>query len=894
MKTGQVFISHTSDMAVFPRRRSFVQAALDAVARAGMAPVDMRYFAARDGKPADYCRQRVGNCEVYVAVVGFRYGSIVPGETVSYTELEFNTATAAGLPRLVFLLGEPADLPTDLADAEPGAVDGFRQRLCEAGLIVRTFTSDADLELEVFHGLITLPGATHEDRTGGSQAGRSGESRESGTFTHIGQPSQSTPLAVRYSLPPDTTAFTGRDEELDLIADAVIGSEQTGGVVAIPVIGGMPGVGKTALAVHIAHQMRDRFPDRQLFIDLHAHTPGQAPMSPKVALAGLLAAVGVDTRYLPEEMDGRMDLWRDRMADQRALVVLDNAASSEHVAPLLPGSDNCLVMVTSRRHLSDLPGAVPISLDALPPDRAQAMFLRLAPRALTAPAPSVRELVRLAGYLPLAISLLARLYARHPSWTLNDLTRETRASLLNLSAEKDSIAAVFEVSYRYLAPGTQQFFRCLSLHPGITIDAYAAAALAGIPLRDSDSYLDILHGEGLLIEVGYRRYGMHDLIRSYARDRGAADPAADRDQALARLLDYYQHTAAITEDRLTRNGNTPTSTALPSRPTAVPDLPDGERALSWARAERANLQACLDHATRSGQHSRVVALTAAIATVLRQDGPWADAITRHATSARAAHNLGDRLSEAHALNNLGIVRRLTGAYPGAADALNAALDIYRDTGERIGQANTLTELGVVQRVTGDYPGAADALNAALDIYRDTGDRIGQADALNYLGAIRMLTEEYPRAAAILEEALGIYRDTADRLGQANALNHLAVLLRRTGNYMDAAAIGEEALDIYRDIGDRLGEAEALNEIATLQRVLGHLGPARAGHQQALSLARNIASSWNEAHALAGLGRCALAVGNTTEAEASLRQAQEIFQRIGAAEAPDVAAELRQL
>ena len=860
MKTGQVFVSHTSDMAVFPQGRSFVQAALDAVARAGMAPVDMRYFAARDGKPADYCRQRVGTCEIYVAVVGFRYGSMVPGETVSYTELEFEAASAAGLPRLVFLLNEAADLPPDLADTEAAAVEGFRQRLREAGLIVRTFTSDADLELEVFHALTNLP-------------------------------PQSTPLAVRYSLPPDTAAFTGRDEELRLIADSVIDGEKAHGALAIHVIGGMPGVGKSALAVHIAHQLQGRFPDRRLFIDLHAHTPGQDPVPPKTALAGLLAAVGVDARNLPEGVEGRTDLWRDRMAGQRALLVLDNAASSAHVAPLLPSSDSCLVIVTSRRHLSDLPGAVPIRLDSLPPDQAQAMFLRLAPRAATAPALAVPELVHLAGYLPLAISLLARVYARHPSWTLAELTLETRASLLTLSAEKDSIAAVFDVSYRYLAPGTQHFFRCLGLHPGTTIDAYAAAALADIPLRDSNSHLNILQGEGLLTEPVYRRYGMHDLIRSYAEDRGATDPAADREQAIARLLDYYQHTAAITEARTAPHRTAPTSTALPSPPTAVPDLPDSRSALSWAQTERANLLACLDHATRAGQHSRVVALTAAIATLLRQDGPWADAITRHATAVQAAQHLGDELSEAGALNNLGIVRRLTGDYPGAADALNAALGIYRDIGDRLGQADALTQLGVVWRVTGDYPVAAGALNAALSIYRDIGDRAGQGEALNYLGAVQMLTGDYPGAAAILGEALGMYRDTGYRLGEASALNHLAVVRRLTGDHPGASDALNAAWGIYREIGDRLGEAEALNGIATLHLVRGDPGQAEECHQQALDLARDIASSWNEAHALAGVGRCALAVGHTTEAEASLRQAQEIFQRIGAAEAPEVAAEL---
>jgi len=604
-----------------------------------------------------------------------------------------------------------------------------------------------------------------------------GESHDYSTFIQIGtqiiQPLPPSGLEVRYSLPPDTVAFTGRDDELGLITAAVMDAAESGGVVVIHAIGGMPGVGKTALAVHVAQLLRDRFPDRQLFIDLHAHTPGQYPVPPEAALAGLLTAVGVDARYLPGDLEGRAGLWRDRMADQRALLVLDNAASSVQVTPLLPGGVGCLVLVTSRRHLGDLPGAiVPVLLDALPPDQAQEMFLRLAPRAATG-LEAVQELAGLAGYLPLAISLLARVYARHPSWTLADLTRETRASLLTLAPEKDSVAAAFDVSYRYLPPGQQQFFRRLGLHPGSTIDAYAAAALAGIPLQEAAGYLDALHGEGLLTEAGYRRYGMHDLIRRYAQNLTAADPAADRDQGLEHLLDYYQHTAAIAEALLARQPRTRlTPAALTAPPTAVPDLPDRTRALSWARTERGNLLACLDHATRTGQHARVAALTAAMAALLRLDGPWADAMTCHTAAVQAAQHLGDRLGQANALNNLGVVRRMTGDYPGAAGALEAALGIYRDIGDRLGQANALNNLGVVRQQTDDYPGAAGMLEAALGICRDIGDRLGQANALNNLGAVRYLTGDYPGAAGVLEEALGIYRDIGDRQGQANALNAL--------------------------------------------------------------------------------------------------------------------------
>jgi hypothetical protein len=313
--------------------------------------------------------------------------------------------------------------------------------------------------------------------------------------------------------------------------------------------------------------------------------------------------------------------------------------------------------------------------------------LRLAPRAADEPAEAVAELAQLAGCLPLAISLLARAYARHPSWTLAELTAETQARMLTLAAETDSVAAAFEVSYRYLAPGQQELFRLLGLHPGATIDAYAAAALAGSILPDAARQLDALHGEGLLTEVSYHRYRMHDLIRGYARDLAAAVPVADREQALDRLLDYYQHTAEIIETRLARRARTSPAPAAP--PAAVPDLPDQARALTWARTERTSLLGCLDHATGTGQHARIVALTAALSAFLRIDGPFADAVVRHAAAVQAARYLGDRPGQANALTGLGMMRRVTGDYPGAAEALQEALSLSRGLGDRPGQANVL-------------------------------------------------------------------------------------------------------------------------------------------------------------------------------------------------------------
>jgi tetratricopeptide (TPR) repeat protein/transcriptional regulator with XRE-family HTH domain len=683
--------------------------------------------------------------------------------------------------------------------------------------------------------------------------------------------------AAARTLPRDIVSFTGREPEIESVLTAITG---TGGVPGICAISGMAGVGKTALAVHAAHRLAGGFPDGQVFLPLHGHTPGQQPVDPVEALASLLQAVGIPAQGIPDGLEPRAWLWRDRLAGRRMLLVLDNAASTGQVVPLLPGDGGSLVLVTSRRHLGDLPGSVtPVPLDVLTPAQAAEMFTLLAPRAAGSPG-EVAEVVQLAGFLPLAISLLARLSARHQSWTLADLAAETRASLLTLTAEHESVAAAFEVSYRHLDPARQQMFCLLGLHPATATDGYAAAALAGTSLQEAAALLDGLHGEGLLTETGHRRYGMHDLLRRYAHDRAAVAPAEDAERALKRLLDYYQYAAARAGARLARQTRPGSSPTAPAGLLAAPDLDDDSQALTWARADRASLLACLDHATTSGQHARVIALTAALAELLRRDGPWTDAITRHAAAVQAAQRAGDRLGQAGALIDLGNIRRLTGNYRAAATVLEQALGIYRDLSSRLGQANALNHLGNVRRAMSDCPGSAQVLEQALGIYRDIGDRLGQADALNELGETRLHADDYPGAAQAQEQALGIYRDLGNRLGQANALNYLGGVRRSIGDYPGSAQVLEQALSIYRDLGDRRGQAIALYYLGDVWRRTGDYPAAAQVLEQALGIHRDLGDPRGQAIALNHLANVRLHTGDYPGSAQAQEQALNIYRDLG--------------
>jgi DNA-binding SARP family transcriptional activator/tetratricopeptide (TPR) repeat protein len=876
------------------------------------------------------------------------------------------------------------------------AYQDLRHRLVDE-LGIEPGTALRDLEVAILRQdpAIDLPASSASDGFSGRTDGPTGQ------------------IAVRrvdtsaFPLPPDTGVFTGRTRESEEIVVAAQAAVGPGQAMSVHAIHGMPGVGKTALAVHVAHRLVQRLAVRTMFVNLHGYTAGRAPADPADVLAALLTSDGIDPRHVPGGTEARSALWRQRTAHRPVLLVLDNAASSGQVMPLLPDAPGSVVLVTSRRFLGDLPvDAITVPLDVLAPADAGQLFLRLASPAVVDP-DGVAELVALCGHLPLAVALLARLQVRHRSWAVGDLLVEARARLVTVTVEDRTVEAAFDLSYQNLAVDRQRLFRCLGLHPGVEIDGHAAAALAGVPKHEAIGHLDALHADNLLVEVGYRRYSMHDLIRSYARRLAATDPAGARGQALDRLVGYYRYVAAAADARLARHAR-PIVGADPVPATGVPDVADATRALAWMRAERDNLLACIAASTDPRD---VVALTATVAELLRRDGPWTDAVAAHQAAAAAAEQVGDRLGrataltelatshrmvgnhqvarqvgeqaleifrdlgnrlgEANALNCLGNIWRIDGdyeiarqaledalliyrelgdstgrataltylgtvryaldEYPAAAQALRDAVSLCRDVGDRLGVAVALTFLGEVLRVDGDYPGAVDTLHEALTGHRDLGDRLGEANTLTFLGNVHTQTGNYQEAAQYLKEALDLFRDLGDRRGQANALDtlgqarlgtgnhpgamqaaqesldlyrelgsrpgqgnallHLGRIKLSSGDHLAARQVMQQALDVYRELGDRSSESETLSDLGALLRLTGDLDEARNHHLQAVKLAQQINSHWDEAYAWAALGRCDLASADIPAAVTNLSKALAIFQRIGAAEAAEVAAEL---
>jgi tetratricopeptide (TPR) repeat protein len=693
------------------------------------------------------------------------------------------------------------------------------------------------------------------------------------------------PATVTNTLPRDTPAFTGRERELRTLITRVEQAAASGEVIPVHAIDGMPGIGKTALAVHAGYHLAGGFPDGQFFVDLRAHTTGQGAVEPADALFGLLCVDGMPPDMIPVGLDERAARWRARMAGKRALLIMDNAADYAQVESLLPGAAGCLVLITSRRRLTGLGvrhAAVTIALGTLPSADASALFVQLAGRNPESEPSAVAELVRLCGYLPLAIALLAAKLCPEPLWRVQDMVEDlaaTKDRLAYLHSEDVAVAAAFELSYRALPPDRQHFFRRLGLHPGIEIDAYAAAALSDIPPAESQRHLEALYSDRLIDQPVRGRYRMHELIGDYTRRLAGEDSAAGGAQAVARLLDYYRYAADIANRQLSQR--TPAgSLALPDSPAAVPALSQPNEALAWMRRELANLLACAAYAHIHGDDARLAGIAAALAAILRRTGPWRQAIALHRAAVAAAERLGDRPVEADALLSLGIVQRRAGEYAEAARSLNDALALFGRLDDRLRIADLLNELATVHQHTDDYAAAEFALNEALAIYHELGDLLGQAVTLDNLAAVRWVTDDFPAAIDALQEALAVHRVRGDRCGQAKALFYLGVVSRMTGDYAGATQVLSEALAIYQEVGDRLGTANVRFGLGVVCRIVGDTAGAKQALQEALVAYRDLGDRLGQANACRHLGLVRQMEGDLSGAMSAFEEALALYRDLG--------------
>jgi DNA-binding SARP family transcriptional activator/tetratricopeptide (TPR) repeat protein len=685
--------------------------------------------------------------------------------------------------------------------------------------------------------------------------------RGSGPGVRSAAPPAPTPAGLM-QLPADTRIFTGRTGEVDnlvALADAAVSESGGPGTVVISAIDGMAGIGKTALAVHAAHRIRDSFPDGQLFIDLHGYTPGVDPLTASDALGFLLRSLGVAQQLIPVDLEERAALYRTRLRHTRTLIVLDNAASAAQLRPLVPGSPGSLVLVTSRRRLTGLDEAHSLALDILPEADAVSLLHRVAGPGRIAPDdPAIPELLALCGRVPLAVRITAARLRHRRTLSIDEVLgqlRDEHSRLSSLADEDRSVPAAFEASYTSLTTQEQHAFRLLGAVPGPDFDAHAAASLLDTGYREAERTLESLLDQNLLAQHTAGRYRFHDLVRVYARSLAGAEPAGAFAPALDRLFDYYQHTARTTDFQLTLL--TRPGAAGEAVPPSVPRLGERAEGLAWLRAERDNIAAAI---ARAEGTRRATTLTAALSGLLDIDGPWTTALELHRTAAAVARDLGDRLAEANARLDLARLRRLTGDFAGADESYRDAMAIYLRIGEPLGEANALNELARLAFESGDYQGSIALADRASELHREVGDRIGDAAALVTAGRALGITDR-DAGTERQQRAYALYRDLGHRLGEANGLWTLAAVAYAAGRYQECLELLEQALPVYRAARHRQGEASTLSELGRVQRKLGRYESAVEVIAQALSIFREMGHRPGELNTLAALAEATRLLGD---------------------------------
>ncbi|TDP94902.1 ATP-binding protein [Labedaea rhizosphaerae] len=687
------------------------------------------------------------------------------------------------------------------------------------------------------------------------------------------------PAAVPRQLPVDIAAFTGRADDLAAL-DRLAAADGPG----ICVITGTAGVGKSALAVHWAHRVAERFPDGQLHANLRGYDPEQ-PVAPGQVLGWFLGALGVSPADQPRDPAERAARYRTAMAGRRMLVVLDNARSAEHVRELLPGEPNCLVVITSRDALTGLvarEGARRLDLDLLPEADAIALLATLVPDRAEAEPAAVAALADQCARLPLALRIAAEHARNHPDLPLGTLVHELRderhrLDLLDAGGDaRTEVRAVLSWSYRQLNPAAARLFELLGPLPGADFDAYAAAALLGTDLVDARTQLDTLRQAHLLQTPEPGRFAMHDLLRAYAIELCAGHDDEVR-AAIGRLLDHYQHAATQATDLLYPSERG--SRAAEPVPRG-PGLATPADARAWLGAERANLLNAIVHAAKYGWPAKAGELASTLWRDLESRGRNTDAVTAHEMALEAARAAGDREAEATALRNLSTAYRNIGDYDASLVASRLCLDIRRVLGDETGEAAALNSIAITYGVLCRFDEATKHYDESLAIRRATGNRRGEGAVLQNLAVMAMRTGQLADVPERLHAANALFREVGDRLGEAHSLNNLGGLHRVEGRYAESLRHHHDALAIYREIDAKDGEADALNGIALDHAALGELDDAVGWHEQALAVVRVIGQRTIELDILNSYGETLAKLDRVADSRAKHEVARELAATAG--------------
>ncbi|MEU5977470.1 tetratricopeptide repeat protein [Streptomyces sp. NPDC047315] len=692
---------------------------------------------------------------------------------------------------------------------------------------------------------------------------------------------------VPCQLPMASQGFVNRHTEREAL-DRLLDDGRAG--VRVLLVTGTAGVGKTSLALHWAHAVRERFPDGQLYADLHGYGP-QAPVAYERVLEGFLRALGASADAVHTDGEHMAAAFRSCLVGRRLLIVLDNAVGASQVRPLLPATPDCLVVVTSRRRLSGLAireGARRLKLDVLDQDDSVALL-----RSVTSgyrdgdETAHVAELASLCARLPLALRVAAERAAGRPLMRLVDLIDELRDESGRwevLSAEdheeSEAVRPVFAWSYRDLPPGAARLFRLLGLHPGPDFSDTAAAALAGVDVRTARRLLDVVTTAHMVEQTASDRFGLHDLLRAYAADQARLEETAlERQEALGRVLTWYLHTAdavqAMVAPQEPRVDLVPADDGLPEV-----SFVDAAAAMGWYEAERDNLVAAVRAAASGGSDRIAWQLAVVLRAVYMTNNPFQDWLTTSQLGLQAARRDGDRAAEAELLESLGMAHAQSQSLAAAAEHYESALALRRELHDAFGEALTLNGLGLLELRRRNLAQARTALEGSRRLFADSGDGFWEPRVAVNLAQMELELGRPADAFGPLRRGVEVFRAHGDRRAEGNALRLLAAAELDVGDVESALAHAEQAVVIATEIRSEAAEGYWLLALGDARRAIGRPADALASYQRAVTLQEQLGDRVRQAAARDGLGHTHLQLGHVQEAVECHRRAVDTYRELG--------------
>jgi tetratricopeptide (TPR) repeat protein len=664
-----------------------------------------------------------------------------------------------------------------------------------------------------------------------------------------------------------------------------------GRVMAVSALAGIGGVGKTTLAVHVAHRSRSAFPDGQLYVDLQG--AGSRAAEPETVLGAFLRALGTSDSAIPDSLEERSALYRSVLDGRRVLVLLDNARDAAQVRPLLPGTEGCAALVTSRIRMVDLAGAHLVDLDVMSPEEALQLFTKIVgAERVSAERESALDVVAACGFLPLAIRIAASRLAARRTWTVSVLAAklaDERRRLDELQAGDLAVKATFELGYGQLEPAQARAFRLLGLADGPDISLAAAAATLDLPLEATEDLLESLVDTSLVESAAPGRYRYHDLVRLYARACAERDewPPGEPAAALSRLLDFYLATAAGVYgierpgDRLVDH----------LEETAVAGLvfPDRRAAQDWLYAEAMPLLACVRQSAGGTTLRRAVDLLWAAVDLAESGANFKEYEAAGATLRDAARDAADSRAEGRAVLVLANARHFSGQFEQAYQEARQALTLSEAAADAMPCCWAANLIGIYSFYQGRYSEAEEFLERAIATWRASGDLSGAASALCNLSRLHLQTERADSAVDLARQGTEMYEELGHTLKAANGHYALGLALGKNSQPADAVAHLNQALSVFRASRQRLWEGMTLFRLAEVDLLAQRPAQAAANAEMALTPLREIGGEWRRGNVLTVLGKALNGIGQSGRAQVCWTEALEIYERLESPEAAEVQA-----